>query len=206
MASNSIRECGNTGEWPVRELLVSNPLPSGRERPLLFQWWQSSSRIRRWPGPSPGSQHLHRVEVNTRNSRKKEPSLVKQWYICTYRKASSQVTQVSSPLCKALRGRGALCSGSFLVSCPSWWPAPTWCDPTESSEPERREALRGLLIGHTYRNKKTVLRNPAVCSYCFKKLNLTLSPPTPYCYSYLAWYNRLLIFIYYCCDIVLFSN
>lgn len=64
--------------------------------------------------------------------------LDKEFRADTYRTASSRRTQGLSPLYKVWMETGGLCLASCLVCVPSLLPAPTWCDPTWSSGPERR--------------------------------------------------------------------
>lgn len=123
--------------------LLNSPLE--RVRPLLFQWWQSSSMNHRWPGLLLESQHLTDCSIMC------SVQCLYFFFIVilhTYHKVSSPRILVLSLLYKG-KGKEALC----LVSCsfvfPSWRPFLIWCDQTGSSRPEKKTALPCSLSGHT---------------------------------------------------------
>lgn len=128
----------NTGTWPVTMMPAAfNPVTFRKRAPstdpVVAKLQQEPQMAWSFTGvTAPVGEKL-----KTRMSCQANASLEKHLKIVyTHRKASSRVTQVLAPLRTSVRGRGGLCLASSLVSYPSWWPARTWCDPTESSEPE----------------------------------------------------------------------
>lgn len=160
----------NTGVGAVTLVKAAfTPLsPLGRERPQLIQWWQSSSRSHRWPGPSQGSQHL------------KEQSWDKNWTFCQRHTSSLNICMymcTMKPPVKWIRyfhflvhhwGEGKPSVWGFC-SFPSphngqFWHGAIW-QRVQSQREGQSSSILGVDVPTVTRNRPQVIRNTSFGIY-----------------------------------------